>query len=190
MSTYEDARVMNRKNNIYITIYLFSIPVLLTAKFVVDQYVGLENLKAGQIKLAGLFKLAELIITLSALPRIISFASSFVEIFSFFESNKQIICIFGLKVFRKLLQVILNFIPAEISTYNRQETTSLLEASIYSLFYFLLCYLTFKRFNPETLMSYEQTTKDVTLRDSVKSKFLAIGDEDTITTTTDNSSIL
>ena len=43
MSTYEDARVMNRKNNTYITIYLFSIPVLLTAKFIVDQYVGLDT---------------------------------------------------------------------------------------------------------------------------------------------------
>ena len=147
VKSYQLSRDISIKNNVYITLYLFSIPTLLTLNFVLDKTVGLDAISVGRFQLAGFLNLAALIITLIALPRLTSFSLSFIEVFSFFESNKQVFWVVFLRLINKLIGSALGAINPEISIYDKIETNIILGALIFSLFYCLFWMMTFVRFN-------------------------------------------
>ena len=172
VKSYQLSRDISIKNNVYITLYLFSIPTLLTAIFVLDKTVGLDAISVGRFRLAGFLNLTALIITLLALPRLTSFSLSFIEVFSFFESNKQVFWVVFLRLINKLIGSALGAINPEISIYDKIETNIILGALIFSLFYCLFWMMTFARFNSKTLSLYEKAPQSVTLRLTVEEKLL------------------
>ena len=172
VKSYKMSRDISIQNNIYLTMYLFSIPIILTIKFILDQTIGLDSINVGRFQLLGFFNLLELVITFTAIPRLTSFSLSFTEVFSFFESNKQLICIVGLRISKKVISSALGGIVPTVSIYNTEESQSILESLIFSLFYLLFWIMTLFRFNHKILNLYEEAPQSVTLRNTVKDKLM------------------
>ena len=84
------AEGISKRNNLFFALYLSLIPIVLIIKFILNQTVDLDTIKLGRLSISGFFNLAELIITVLFLPRLVSFAFNFNHFYSFFGGNKQL----------------------------------------------------------------------------------------------------
>ena len=156
ISSFIMAEGISKRNNLFFALYLSLIPIVLTIKFILNQTVDLDTIKLGRLSISGFFNLAELIITVLFLPRLVSFAFNFNQLYSFFGGNKQLFWVLAPKVFRRIIAGLLFVTGPTVSIYSSEESQSILIALIFSLFYLLFSFMMLYRFRPFILNLYEE----------------------------------
>lgn len=179
IGSYKEAHSHHWRNNFAVIFYLFVITIFFTAEVVIDRTKGLENVKLGPIDFGKITKILSLVATLIFIPRINSFATTFNEIYPWFDAKKQLTCVIFMKLTKTLSTTIVGFFTFNIGTNNKNDSGQIIICTAYSVLYLLLVVIGHFNFNAKIIKEYEIKLYEAHVKDDLKQSLVTALNEET-----------